>query len=70
MAHLDLVSSPLLHRAFRSVKKPPRYMTSHAAHESHPEEQLANFVATATLHQLGYPAYAYDRPWWRRRVKK
>jgi hypothetical protein len=67
LAHLDLVSSQLLHRAYRSVKKPPGYLSSDAAHESHPEEQMANFVATSSMQLLGHPAFQYDRPWWRRR---
>jgi hypothetical protein len=68
LAHLDLISSTLLSRAYRSAKKPPGYLSSDQAHESYPEEQMANFVATTTLSLIGHSSFAYDRPWWRRRL--
>jgi hypothetical protein len=68
LAHLDLVSSPLLARAYRGVKRPANYLTSDDAHEANPEEQMANFVADQLAPRLGIPA-GLDRRWWRKRVE-
>ncbi len=66
LAHLDLMGSPLLTKAYRSIAKPKGYLSSDIAHESHPEEQLANLVATRVLGLIGHDPFAYDRLWWRR----
>lgn len=70
LAHLELPSASLLYSAYRSIPKPPNYLTNDAAHESHPEEQLANHVATETMSKLGLPGKALDRLWWRQRVRR
>ena len=67
LAHLDLVQSPMISRAYRSIAKPANYLSSDRAHESHPEEQLANIVATTVLGLIGYEPVQYDRLWWRSR---
>jgi hypothetical protein len=69
LAHLEVASARMLKSAYRSMPKPPGYMTNDAAHEAHPEEQLANLVATRTLAHLGLPPRQLDRLWWRRRVQ-
>lgn len=69
LAHLDLPASRLIRQAYR-VPKSPGYFTSDVEHEAHPEEQLANRVATRTMLALGYPARSYDRPWWRQRAAR
>lgn len=70
LAHVDLAASNLLHTAMRQIPKPPGYLTSDAAHESHPEEQLANRVATRMMPVLGHRRQALNRLWWRRRVRR
>lgn len=70
LAHLELPNAGLLHSAYRWIPKPPGYLTNDAAHESHPEEQLANRVATEIMPKLGLRRRALDRMWWRRRVKR
>jgi hypothetical protein len=69
LAHLDLTAAPLVQQAYRSIPKPPGYLTTDAGHEAHPEEQLANAVANQILPTLGLPAHRYDRLWWRSRVR-
>jgi len=67
LAHVNLSSAKLLCNAYRYMPRRADYLTSDAGHEAHPEEQLANQVATAMLPKLGYPAAVCDRMWWRRR---
>lgn len=69
LAHLDVGAAPMLRSAYRSLPRSDQYLTSDEAHEAHPEEQLANLVATQTLAGLGLPAVSLDRLWWRERVK-
>lgn len=70
LGHLDLPGARLVHRAYRSMPRPPGYLTTDAGHEAHAEEQLANTVANQIFPQLGYPAARYDRLWWRKRVRR
>jgi hypothetical protein len=68
LAHLDLRGTGITRLALRP--KQDAYWTTDAAHDGHPEEQLANLVATQTLRRLGrYDGRSYDRAWWRRRVR-
>ncbi len=67
LAHIELGRNKLLRQAFRSVPKPRAYLTSDTAHESHPEEQLANQVADSWAQQLGIRP-GLNRLWWRRQV--
>lgn len=69
LAHLDLVSAPLLARAYRGIPKPENYLVDDEAHEARPEEQMANFVADQLAPLLG-SAPGYDRRWWRGRVER
>lgn len=69
MAHLDLPHSRLVSRAYRTYPRRADYLTTDEGHEAHPEEQLANLVATQQMRSLGYRGPALDRLWWRRRVK-
>lgn len=70
LAHLEVGNAGLLRDAYRSIPKPPDYLHSDDAHESYPEEQLANLVATRMLVELGLPARPLDRRWWRQRVNR
>lgn len=70
LAHLEIENAGLLRDAYRNIPKPADYLHSDDAHESHPEEQLANFVATRMLVDLGLPARSLDRRWWRQRVNQ
>lgn len=68
LGHLELNHSKILRWAFKQ-KKQPGYWTQDAAHEEHPEEQMANRVGTKLMVKLGHPPVQLDRPWWRKRVK-
>lgn len=69
LGHIELPNANLLYSSFRYIPKPPGYLSSDEAHEAHPEEQLANQVATHTMPLLGLPRKSLDRLWWRRRVR-
>jgi hypothetical protein len=57
----------MLDKAFSSVPRPANYLTSDAAHERYPEEQMANLVADQLApHFDSRPGL--NRIWWRRRV--
>lgn len=68
IAHLEVPASNMLETAFRNHPRRSDYLTSDEGHEAHPEEQLANFVATRTLIEMGLPSQQLDRLWWRKRV--
>ena len=67
LAHIELSRSKMLKHAYRSIPKPKGYLTSDVAHESHPEEKLANQVANSWAAYVGIRP-GLDRHWWRRRV--
>jgi len=70
LAHTELTRSKLLRAAYRSIPKPPGYMTDDDAHEAHPEEQAANLVADRICDQEGFCERGLDRRWWRARVER
>lgn len=67
LTHVQVNNTPMLDRALRSIERPVNYLTSDEAHESWPEEKLANLSAD----QLA-PRYAsrpgLNRIWWRSRL--
>lgn len=69
LAHFAVNQEPLMDTALRSVPKPAGYLTSDAAHERWPEEQLANLVADQLAPRVGSRP-GLDRLWWRRRVER
>jgi hypothetical protein len=69
LAHTEVSRSRMLQHAFRSAPRDPAYMTSDAAHEAAPEEQLANRVADSFARQVGSRP-GLHRIWWRRRVDR
>lgn len=70
LTHAELGRSPYLAAAFRELTPQPQgYLSSDEAHEAHPEEVVADFVATRMLPVMGHPARNYDRGWWRPRVR-
>ncbi len=67
LAHVQVNNAPMLDKAFSSIPLPAGYMTSDAAHERYPEEQMANLVADQLApHFDSRPGL--NRIWWRRRV--
>ena len=68
LAHVQVNNAPMLDKAFSSVPRPANYLTSDAAHERYPEEQMANLVADQLApHFDSRPGL--NRIWWRRRVR-
>lgn len=67
LAHIALASAPYLFRAYRHLT-PPDYFDSDEAHESDPEEQMANAMAMSWMDMLGYGKVSYPRHWWRQRT--
>lgn len=67
LAHIALASSPFLFKAYRHLT-PPDYFESDEAHESDPEEQMANCMALSWMDMLGYGKVNYPRHWWRQRT--
>lgn len=70
LTHQELRRSPLIAEALGRVAKPPDYLTSDNAHQSHPEERICDWIATIWYRRLGFaPPWRLDRYWWRRQVR-
>jgi len=68
LAHVALRRQPYLDLAYRSIPRPKGYVVDDEAHESYPEEQVANQVADAISAHFGLPL-GLNRHWWRERVE-
>ena len=67
LAHIALASAPYLFRGYRHLT-PANYFESDEAHESDPEEKMANEIAVSWMDMLGYGKVCYPRHWWRQRT--
>lgn len=68
LAHVEVNRASLLDAALRSIPRPKDYLTSDEAHESWPEERLANLVADELSPRFGSRP-GLNRLWWRERVR-
>jgi hypothetical protein len=68
LAHVEVNRAPLLDAGLRSIPRPKDYLTSDQAHESWPEERLANLVADRLAPLFGSRP-GLNRLWWRSRVR-